>query len=123
MNAAIITARAGSKSILNKNVYPVAGRPLIAHPIAAAQGARRIDAVYITTDGADIAAVGRDLGCEIIHRPDALSGDHVNHGEVIKHAVEEVDRRAEGLANVVLLLGHPVMVDADLIDASLRLLD
>lgn len=122
MNAAIITARAGSKSIVNKNVYPVAGEPLIAYPIAAAREASLVDAIYITTDGEDIAAVGRELGCEIIVRPDELSGDHVNHGDVIKHAVEYVDRHADGLANVVLLLGNTVMVDAELLDASLRLL-
>lgn len=31
MNIAIITARAGSQSIINKNVYPVAGKPMGAY--------------------------------------------------------------------------------------------
>lgn len=122
MNAAIITARAGSKSILNKNVYPVAGTALIGYPIAAARGARLVDATYITTDGEDIAEVGRRLGCEIIWRPDELSGDHINHGDVIAHAVDHVDRQVRGLANVAVLLGNTVMVDAELIDTSLRML-
>ena len=46
MNAAIVTARKGSKSIRDKNVYEVAGRPLIAYPIQAALDARRIQRVY-----------------------------------------------------------------------------
>ena len=45
MNAAIITARAGSKSILDKNVHPVNGIPLVAYPARAALGAERIDRV------------------------------------------------------------------------------
>lgn len=123
MNAAIITARAGSKSIIQKNVYPVGGTPLIAYPIQAARDAGRVDGVYITTDGEEIADVGRAMGCEIIWRPDELAGDHVNHGDVIKHAVEFVDAHRSDLANVVLLLGNTVMVDAELIDRSLALLE
>ena len=111
MNAAIITARAGSKSIVNKNVYEVNRRPLIYYPIRAAQDAGTIDRVYISTDGESIAEVGQRMGCEIIWRPDELGGDHVNHGDVIRHAVEWVDERVP-LANVALLLGNTVMIDA-----------
>jgi CMP-N-acetylneuraminic acid synthetase len=91
MNVAIITARAGSKSILDKNVYRVGGKPLVAYPIQASLDAQRIDKVFISTDGESIAEVGQEMGCEIIWRPEELGGDHVNHGEVIKHAVEWVD--------------------------------
>lgn len=121
MNVAIITARAGSKSIKNKNVYPVLGMPMIAYPIAAAQKATLIDRVYVSTDGPSIANVAEQMGCEIIWRPEELGGDHVNHGDVIKHAVEYVDRPE--LRNVVVLLGNTVMVDADLIDDGLTLLE
>jgi CMP-N-acetylneuraminic acid synthetase len=123
MNVAIITARAGSKSIIDKNVHLLAGKPLISYPIVAAKKCRAIDRVYISTDGQAIADVGAEYGCEVIWRPVELAGDHVNHGEVIKHAVEEVDRMVEGLENVVLLLGNTVMIDGELIDEALGLLD
>lgn len=123
MNIAIITARAGSKSIKNKNVYPVHGQPMIAYPIRAAKGASRIDRVYVSTDGPAIAAVAEELGCEVIWRPDELAGDHVNHGDVIKHAVEHADAACPGLQNVVVLLGNTVMVDAALIDQGLAILE
>ena len=102
-NAAIVTARAGSKSIADKNVHPVGGRPLVAYPIQAALDAARVGRVFVSTDGESIAAVARELGCEVILRPDELGGDHVNHGDVIRHAVEWVDARHPGLENVVLL--------------------
>jgi len=123
MNVAIVTARAGSKSILDKNVHPIRGRPLVAYPIGAAQQADRIDRIYISTDGESIAATGREAGCEIIQRPEELAGDKVNHGDVIKHAVEWVDAREEGLRNVVLLLGNTVMIDGELIDQCLEILE
>lgn len=121
MNIAIVTARAGSKSIKNKNVYPVLGKPLIAYPIEAARSAERIDQVYVSTDGPAIAQVAEEMGCRILWRPQHLTGDHVNHGDVIKDAVERVDRPE--LKNVVVLLGNTVMIDADLIDDGLRLLE
>lgn len=121
-NAAIVTARAGSKSIADKNVHPVGGRPLVAWPISAALDAARVGRVFVSTDGESIAAVARGLGCEVILRPEELGGDHVNHGEVIRHAVEWVDARHPGLDNVVLLLGNTVMVDGALIDECLGLL-
>ena len=122
MNVAIITARAGSKSIINKNVYPVAGKPLVAYPIQAALDARHVDKVFLDTDGDEIAEVGRRMGCEILWRPEALRGDDVNHGDVIKHDVETVGAREPNLANVVLLLGNTVMIDGALIDESLEML-
>ena len=61
MNAAIITARAGSKSIINKNVYVVAGKPMVAYPLQAALDAELIGRVYTSTDGAEIAEATRAL--------------------------------------------------------------
>ncbi len=123
MNVAIVTARAGSKSIPDKNTAPVAGRPLVGYPIAAAARARRVAATFVSTDGDSIAEVARRAGCEVIRRPPELAGDRVNHGEVIRHAVDWVDERWPELANVVLLLGNTVMVDGELIDRCLELLE
>lgn len=123
MNAAIVTARAGSKSIADKNVHPVEGRPLVAYPIQAALDAAHISQVFVSTDGAAIAAASVELGCTVIERPEALGGDTVNHGDVIQHAVRWVDANHPELENVVLLLGNTVMIDGQLIDRCLTALD
>jgi N-acylneuraminate cytidylyltransferase len=123
VNAAIVTARAGSKSIPDKNVFPVAGKPLVSYPISAALAARGVDEVFVSTDGASIAAVGREHGCTIIDRPEVLAGDTVNHGEVIRHAVDWVAERHPDLAAVVLLLGNTVMIDSALIEECLGMLE
>ncbi len=123
MNAAILTARTGSKSIRDKNVYPVAGRPLVAYPIEAALAARSIASVFVSTDGDSIAEAARRLGATVIERPEELGGDNVNHGDVIRHGVQWVEERHPDLANVVLLLGNTVMVDGELIDRCLEELD
>ena len=123
MNIAIITARAGSKSILNKNVMLVGGKPLVWYPIQAAREAERIAKTYISTDSPEVMDVGRENGCEIIVRPEELCGDHINHGEVIKHAVEYADEREKDLRNVALLLGNTVMLDGELLDTAMGMLD
>lgn len=123
MNVSIITARAGSKSIIDKNVYPLAGKPLVAYPIEASLAATRVGAVYCSTDGEAIAAAAKEHGATVIPRPDELGGDTVNHGVVIKHAVEWVDERVEGVQNIVLLLGNTVMIDGEIIDEALAVLD
>jgi CMP-N-acetylneuraminic acid synthetase len=123
VNVAIITARAGSKSIRNKNAMLLAGKPLVYYPIQAAREARLVQRTYISTDSPEVMEVGRANGCVIIERPEALCGDHVNHGEVIKHAVEYADAREKDLANVVLLLGNTVMLDGALLDQALGMLD
>ncbi len=123
MNVAIVTARAGSKSIVDKNVLPMLGQPMVQYPIKAAQAAKRIAEVWVSTDGTAIANASRDAGAKIIPRPDELGGDTVNHGVVIKHAVEYVDARVDNLENVVLLLGNTVYIDGAIIDHALAILD
>jgi CMP-N,N'-diacetyllegionaminic acid synthase len=123
MNVAIVTARAGSKSIVNKNVLPLLGQAMVQYPIKAAQAAKRIAEVWVSTDGDSIAEASRAAGAKIIPRPDELGGDSVNHGLVIKHAVEYVDGRVANLENIVLLLGNTVYIDGDIIDRALGLLD
>ena len=122
MNAAIITARKGSEIIKNKNLYSVKNKPLIYYPINAARNADKVEQIYISTDGKAIADYGKSLGCKIIYRPASLSGPKVNHGKVIKHAVNRVDKLEENLENVVILLGNTVMIDNYLIDKSLNIL-
>jgi CMP-N-acetylneuraminic acid synthetase len=123
MNVVIITARAGSKSIKNKNVYQVRDLPLIGYVVQAAQQARSIQQIYISTDCPIISHYGQEKGCIIIPRPEELRGDTVNHGDVIKHAVKIVDAEQPDLRNVVLLLGNTVMIDGPLIDQALEILE
>jgi len=123
MNVAIITARAGSKAIINKNVMHVLGKPLVYYPLKAAHDAKKIDKIFVSTDGREIAEAARQGNAEVIDRPEPLTGDHVNHGEVIKHAVEYVDALYPELENVVLLLGNTVMIDGEIIDYCLGILD
>ena len=62
---ALIPARAGSERVPGKNVYPLAGHPLIAYAIAAAHDAGVFDAVLVSTDSEEIAQIARRYGAEV----------------------------------------------------------
>lgn len=59
---ALIPARAGSKRIPGKNTKLLAGHPLIAYTIAAAQQSGVFDAVYVCTDSAEAGSLAGRLG-------------------------------------------------------------
>jgi len=73
---ALIPARAGSKRVPGKNVRPLAGHPLLAYTIAAAQQSGIFDAMMVSTDSPEIAAIAAHYGAEApFLRPAALAGD------------------------------------------------
>ena len=86
---ALIPARGGSKGLPQKNILPCGGRPLIAHTIAAALGARpRVRRVVVSTDDPAIAKVSREAGAEVpFVRPDVLASDTAKSIDVAAHAL------------------------------------
>jgi len=88
----LLPLRAGSKSIPKKNIKPLAGKPLAAWSLEAAAGASQIDAVYVSTDSADIAEVvqGLGLGVKVIIRPAEFATDEASTESVMMHFMREV---------------------------------
>ncbi len=84
----VIPARGASKGLPRKNVLPLCGKPLIAWTIEAAQRARGLTTVILSTDDDEIAAVGREYGCEApFMRPPELGGDRSKQADVVAHAL------------------------------------
>ena len=85
---ALIPARGGSKSIPRKNIYPVAGKPLIAHSIRQALESKYIARVIVSTDDEEIAEVSRKWGAEVpFMRPAEFSQNQSLDIEVFDHAL------------------------------------
>lgn len=86
---ALIPARSGSKSVPDKNVRELAGRPLLAHSIEHALASRRIERVIVSTDSERYAAIARAWGAETpFLRPAALAGDDSTDLEAFLHALD-----------------------------------
>lgn len=85
---ALVPARGGSKGIPRKNLLPVAGRPLIAYPIATALASRHVTRTLVSTDDAEIASVSRALGAEVpFLRPAEYATDTATDLDLFRHAL------------------------------------
>jgi CMP-N,N'-diacetyllegionaminic acid synthase len=88
---ALVPARAGSQRVPRKNVLPLHGHPLIAYTIAAAREAGVFDAVVVSTDDEQIAAIARDYGAEIPSlRPAGLAGATSPDIDWVRHSLGEL---------------------------------
>lgn len=86
---AIIPARGGSKRIPRKNIRAFAGRPMIAHSIAAALDSALFEQVLVSTDDEEIAEVARAHGAVTpFVRPRKLADDHSGTNAVVRHALQ-----------------------------------
>lgn len=85
---AIIPARSGSKGVVDKNIKLLAGHPLIAYSVAAAQLTKGIDRIVVSTDSEKYADIARKSGAEIpFLRPDEISGDNSTDYDFIIHVL------------------------------------
>lgn len=94
----ITPARGGSKGVPRKNIRPIHGKPLIAWTIEAAQESRLLDRYVVSTEDAEIAAVARHWGAEIIDRPGELASDEASTLSVLEHTIQIIP------ADVVVVL-------------------
>ncbi len=101
---AVIPARGGSKGLKEKNIYPVAGKPLLAWTIQQALASKHIERVFVSTDNPDIAAVALEYGAQVIERPAELSGDKASSESAILHAVEYIERESEQKLETIVFL-------------------
>lgn len=125
----IIPARGGSKGIPDKNIVPLAGRPLIAYSIDAAKeaslrltGHGGSDHIIISTDSERIAGAARSEGVDVpFLRPANLATDTAGSREVILHAMDWADSHGIEYNCVVLLQPTSPFRRADHILGALRL--
>jgi CMP-N,N'-diacetyllegionaminic acid synthase len=85
---AIVPARSGSKGVPDKNIRPLAGRPLIAFSIRAALRSPNIDRILVSTDSEEYARIAREFGAEVpFLRPVDISADMSTDLDFFRHAL------------------------------------
>ena len=120
----IIPARGGSKGVPRKNIKLLGGKPLLAHTIESALGAKLLTRTILSTEDEEIADVGMRWGVEVpFFRPKELSKDESPTFPVVKHALEMLDRDRQFFDAICLLQPtNPLRRSVD-IDRCIALLE
>ncbi len=85
---ALIPARSGSKTVVDKNIRIVGGKPLLSWSIEHALASRHVTRVIVSTDSAEYARLAREWGAETpFLRPAELAGDLTPDLDVFRHAL------------------------------------
>jgi CMP-N,N'-diacetyllegionaminic acid synthase len=121
---AIIPARGGSQGIPRKNIRSVAGKPLLYWTVLAAQQARCITRIIVSTDDEEIAEVARTCGAEApFRRPSSISQADSSAMDVVIHALAFFDKSENYRPDFVVYLQptSPLRTHED-IDAAYEML-
>ena len=90
MIAALMLGRGGSKGFPGKNTFPILNRPMMSYPLMAAQAAKNIDEVYVSTDSASIIQIAREFNAQIIARPSELATNSALGEDAYVHGFEYI---------------------------------
>jgi len=88
MICAILMGREGSTGFPGKNVYPLAGLPMVAWALKAAQETPEVERIYVTTDSPRIKEISLEYGARVIDRPAHLCTKEALGEHVYVHAHE-----------------------------------
>jgi CMP-N,N'-diacetyllegionaminic acid synthase len=114
---ALIPARSGSKSIKDKNVCSLAGKPLMAWSIGHALSAKTVTRTIVSTDSAKYAAIARQHGAETpFLRPSEISGDMATDLEAFQHALGWLQKNESYVPDICVHLRptHPIRKPGDI---------
>lgn len=100
---ATICARAGSKGAPNKNIRPLAGKPLIAHAVECALASGLFDAVAVSSDAEAYLEIGRRAGAtHAVPRPAEFATDAAGKIPAIRHCMLEVETALGATFDIVV---------------------
>ncbi|WP_162785831.1 cytidylyltransferase domain-containing protein [Polynucleobacter necessarius] len=120
----VIPARSGSKSLPNKNILPLHGKPLLCYSVAYALGCKAVDKIVVSTDSEHIASIAKECGAETpFLRPGEYSQDSTRDYPVMKHALEFFEDIDEIYDIYVLLRPTSPIRPSGLIERTIKILE
>jgi len=99
----IIPARGGSKSIPNKNIKLLGGKPLMKYTIDAAYDSKLLRDFYISSENEKILALAKNFRVKTILRPTNLAEDSTPMVPVLKHAINYLEPKIGKIEMIILL--------------------
>lgn len=120
----VILARAGSRGLPDKHLLPLLGRPVIAYSFDFARPLKDLGPVVVSSDCAEVRALGETAGYYAIERPARLAGDDASVQDVMLHAMDAVEEATPFRADALLVVyGNVPVRGEDVAARALRVLD
>ena len=117
---ALITARSGSKGVVDKNIKELLGHPLIAWSIVACKKSKLVEKVYVSTDSKEYADISKSYGAEVpFLRPADIAKDDSTDFEVFEHAINFFENDKNRIENFVHIRPTTPLRDFKKIDEAI----
>jgi N-acylneuraminate cytidylyltransferase len=119
----IIPARGGSERLPRKNLYSLAGKPLISHTIEHSLQSHVVTRTVVSTEDDEIRQVSQDCGAEVVVRPENLSTETASSESALLHVVHHLTKSEGYEPDLIVFLQctSPVRSIRD-IDLAIQLL-
>lgn len=115
---AIITARSGSKGLVNKNIIDLCGKPMLAYSIEAAVKSNVFEHVIVSTDSSQYGIISEQYGAEVMYRKIELSDDKATTYMVLEDIIMQLKQGSHLYDYFVLLQPtSPMRTEKHIIEA------
>jgi CMP-N,N'-diacetyllegionaminic acid synthase len=119
----IIPARSGSKSLPNKNILPLKGKPLLCYSISYGLESDIVDKVIVSTDSEEFAEIAKTYGADVpFIRPAELAMDNTRDYPFMRHALDYFESIGEIYDVYILLRPTSPLRPEGLIEKSISIL-
>ncbi|MFL1010592.1 acylneuraminate cytidylyltransferase family protein [Flavisericum labens] len=116
---ALLTGR-GNSTLLNKNILPVFGKPLLYYPAMAAKTCDLITDFYVSSNDEKILKAAENCGYKRIVRPEEYSTPTAQHKDVILHALEVMKEDGINPDILIVLMANSGVVKKEWIEDSIK---
>lgn len=119
----LITARSGSKGVVNKNIKELFGIPLLAIRGLSALKLTDKENVWLSTDSEEYIQIGKKFGINVpFIRPEHLANDNASSADVVLHAMSHAESIGKKYKMIALLEPtSPFVYYEDIKNAILKL--
>ena len=101
---AFIPARSGSKGLMNKNIRPLNGLPLMAHTILCAKQSGLFSEIHVSTDSQQYADIATEYGADVpFLRPEEFATNSASSLDTLKCVLETYAQMGKHFEISVLL--------------------
>ncbi len=118
---ALVPARSGSKSVINKNLQKISGIPLLEIAIRSAFESNTVADTFVSSDSDEILALAIRLGCKPIKRPLDAASDSATANDVVRDFINQLDLFAKPDTVIVYLQPTSPFRKPGMIEDGIRL--